>query len=51
MEPRIVNLFAMEVEPVVQGPTFSLESPDLNCNYLCFDKGEGVPLHINAASG
>jgi quercetin dioxygenase-like cupin family protein len=48
MEPRIVNLFAMEVEPVVQGPTFSLESPDLNCNYLCFDKGEGVPLHINA---
>jgi quercetin dioxygenase-like cupin family protein len=48
MEARIVNLFAVEVEPAFQGPIFSLESPDLNCNYLCFDRGEGVPLHINA---
>jgi quercetin dioxygenase-like cupin family protein len=25
-----------------------LESPDLDCNFLRFDHGEGVPLHINA---
>jgi quercetin dioxygenase-like cupin family protein len=48
MEPKIVNLFTVEMEPAFQGPAFSLESPDLNCNYLHFDKGEGVPLHINA---
>jgi quercetin dioxygenase-like cupin family protein len=48
MEARIVNLFELDVDSSPQGPVFSLESPDLDCNLLRFDKGEGVPLHINA---
>ena len=48
MEPKIINLFDMDADPALYGPIFSLESPDLDCNYLRFDKGEGVPLHINA---
>jgi quercetin dioxygenase-like cupin family protein len=48
MEPRIVNLFEADTHPTVQGPVFSLESPDFDCNFLRFDNGEGVPLHINA---
>lgn len=48
MEPKIVNLFSTGQESSVQGPAFSLESPDLDCNFLLFDRGEGVPLHINA---
>ena len=48
MEPKVVRLFDVDVEPNFQGPVFSLESPDLDCNFLRFDGGEGVPLHINA---
>jgi mannose-6-phosphate isomerase-like protein (cupin superfamily) len=48
MEPKIVNLLDAGLEPGVQGPAFSLESTDLDCNFLRFDRGEGVPLHINA---
>ena len=48
MEAQIINLFDIDPESVSQGPVFSLESSDLDCNYLRFDKGEGVPLHINA---
>ena len=48
MEPKVVNLFDVEVDAGPQGPVFSLQSPDLDCNFLRFDKGEGVPLHINA---
>jgi quercetin dioxygenase-like cupin family protein len=48
MDPKIVNLFDAEADSPSQGPFFSLESPDLSCNCLRFDKGEGVPLHINA---
>ena len=48
MEPKIVNLFEVDTDPEYNGPIFSLGSPDLNCNCLRFDGGEGVPLHINA---
>jgi quercetin dioxygenase-like cupin family protein len=48
MEPKIINLFGVDADPVRQGPVFSLESADLDCNFLRFDEGEGVPLHINA---
>jgi quercetin dioxygenase-like cupin family protein len=48
MEPRVINLFDVDGATEPHGPVFSLESPDLDCNYLRFDKGEGVPLHINA---
>ena len=48
MESSIVNLFDVDSEPMCYGPVFSLESADLDCNFLRFDKGEGVPLHINA---
>jgi quercetin dioxygenase-like cupin family protein len=48
MEPKIVNLFDLEADPALRGPVFSLESSDLDCNFLRFDGGEGVPLHINA---
>lgn len=48
MHTQIVSLFEVGREPGFQGPAFSLESPDLDCNYVCFDRGEGVPLHINA---
>lgn len=48
MEHRIVNLLDIAAEPGAHGPAFSLESPDLDCNLLRFDSGEGVPLHINA---
>ena len=48
MEAKIVNLYELEVEPNLHGPVFSLESQELDCNLLRFDKGEGVPLHINA---
>jgi quercetin dioxygenase-like cupin family protein len=48
MEPKIINLFDLDAAPGLQGPIFSLESPDLDCNFLHFDNGEGVPLHINA---
>jgi quercetin dioxygenase-like cupin family protein len=46
MEPRIVNLLDIAAEPGALGPVFSLESPDMDCNLLRFDRGEGVPLHI-----
>lgn len=48
MDPKVINLFDLEVDPVFYGPAFSLESVDLDCNFLRFDNGEGVPLHINA---
>jgi len=48
MEPKIVNLFDVDADLTCHGPVFSLESPDLDCNCLRFDKGEGIPLHINA---
>jgi quercetin dioxygenase-like cupin family protein len=48
MEPRIVNLFDLDLDLPSHGPVFSLESEDLDCNFLRFDGGEGVPLHINA---
>jgi quercetin dioxygenase-like cupin family protein len=48
MEPKIINLFDLDVEPGFHGPVFSLESQDLDCNFLRFDRGEGIPLHINA---
>jgi mannose-6-phosphate isomerase-like protein (cupin superfamily) len=48
MEPKIINLFDVDTGSVRQGPVFSLESADLDCNFLRFDEGEGVPLHINA---
>jgi quercetin dioxygenase-like cupin family protein len=48
MEAKVVSLFDIDAEPSARGPVFSLQSPDLNCNYLRFDSGEGVPLHINA---
>lgn len=48
MEPKVINLFDVETESNAQGPAFSLESRDLDCNFLRFDNGEGVPLHINA---
>jgi mannose-6-phosphate isomerase-like protein (cupin superfamily) len=48
MEAKIVNLFDANVDPALQGPIFSLESADLDCNCLRFDRGEGIPLHINA---
>jgi mannose-6-phosphate isomerase-like protein (cupin superfamily) len=47
MEPKVINLFDMDVAPEAHGPAFSLESADLDCNFLRFDQGEGVPLHIN----
>jgi mannose-6-phosphate isomerase-like protein (cupin superfamily) len=48
MEPQVINLFDVEVDSTLQGPVFSLQSMDLDCNFLRFDEGEGVPLHINA---
>ena len=48
MEPKVINLFDVDVDEGSQGPVFSLQSPDLESNFLHFDKGEGVPLHINA---
>ncbi len=48
MDSKIVNLFDLDPGPGIQGPVFSLESPDLDCNLLRFDKGEGVLLHINS---
>jgi mannose-6-phosphate isomerase-like protein (cupin superfamily) len=48
MDPRVINLFDVEFAAESHGPVFSLESPDLDCNFLRFDNGEGVPLHINA---
>jgi mannose-6-phosphate isomerase-like protein (cupin superfamily) len=48
MEPQVINLLDLELRPKFQGPGFSLASPDLDCNFLRFDAGEGVPLHINA---
>jgi mannose-6-phosphate isomerase-like protein (cupin superfamily) len=48
MDSKIINLFDVDVTPESHGPVFSLASPDLDCNFLRFDKGEGVPLHINA---
>jgi mannose-6-phosphate isomerase-like protein (cupin superfamily) len=48
MEPKVINLFDVDVPEGAQGPAFSLQSPDLDSNFLRFDKGEGVPLHINA---
>ncbi|MGD8737389.1 MAG: cupin domain-containing protein, partial [Anaerolineae bacterium] len=48
MESKVINLLDIAVEPQQYGPAFSLESPDLDCNFLRFDAGEGVPLHINA---
>ena len=48
MDSKVINLFDTDHAPEAQGPLFSLESPDLDCNFLRFDNGEGVPLHINA---
>ena len=48
MEPKVISLFDVEFKSGAQGPVFSLESTDLDCNFLRFDRGEGVPLHINA---
>jgi len=48
MEPKVINLFDVDTEAAFPGPVFSLESADMDCNYLRFDQGEGVPLHINA---
>jgi mannose-6-phosphate isomerase-like protein (cupin superfamily) len=48
MDAKVVNLFDVDSVPGDQGPAFSLESLDLDCNFLRFDNGEGVPLHINA---
>jgi quercetin dioxygenase-like cupin family protein len=44
---QVINLFET-AGPGSSGPVFSLESADLDCNYLRFQSGEGVPLHINA---
>jgi quercetin dioxygenase-like cupin family protein len=44
---QVINLFET-AKPGSHGPVFSLESADLDCNYLRFESGEGVPLHINA---
>ena len=48
MDAQIINLFDLDQGPAAHGPAFALESADLDCNYLRFDQGEGVPLHINA---
>jgi quercetin dioxygenase-like cupin family protein len=48
MEPSVASLFDVDSNPMSYGPVFSLESADLDCNFLRFDRGEGVPLHINA---
>jgi quercetin dioxygenase-like cupin family protein len=48
MESKVINLFDVDIEAGFPGPVFSLESADMDCNYLRFDQGEGVPLHINA---
>ena len=48
MDSRVINLFDIDDATAFQGPLFSLESADLDCNFVRFDKGEGVPLHINA---
>jgi quercetin dioxygenase-like cupin family protein len=48
VESKVINLFGVDVDPGLHGPVFSLESADLDCNFLRFDQGEGVPLHINA---
>jgi mannose-6-phosphate isomerase-like protein (cupin superfamily) len=48
MEARIVNLYDIEPDRSLHGPAFTLESLDLDCNFLRFDEGEGVPLHVNA---
>ena len=48
MDTKVINLFDADSVTGAQGPLFSLESPDLDCNFLRFDEGEGVPLHINA---
>jgi mannose-6-phosphate isomerase-like protein (cupin superfamily) len=48
MDSKVINLFDLDYLAGVQGPLFSLESPDLDCNFLRFDNGEVVPLHINA---
>lgn len=48
MESKVINLFGVDDVPGTHGPVFSLESQDLDCNFLRFDRGEGVPLHINA---
>jgi quercetin dioxygenase-like cupin family protein len=48
MDQKIINLFDVDADPPHHGPVFSMESPDLSCNCLRFDEGEGVPLHINA---
>jgi hypothetical protein len=34
MEPKVINLFDLDVDLPIQGPVFSLESPDLDCNFL-----------------
>lgn len=48
MDVQVINLLEVEAPEAVQGPVFTLHSPDLDCNLLRFDRGEGVPLHINA---
>lgn len=48
MDLRVINLYTISDDLASQGPLFSLESDDLDCNFLRFDEGEGVPLHINA---
>jgi quercetin dioxygenase-like cupin family protein len=48
MEAKVINLLDIDEEAGRNGPQFSLEGPDLDCNFLRFDQGEGVPLHINA---
>jgi quercetin dioxygenase-like cupin family protein len=48
MEAKVVNLYDIDTDTSAQGPLFSLQSSDLNCNFVRFDAGEGVPLHINA---
>jgi len=48
MEAKVINLWDVDAGAGKHGPQFSLESSDLDCNFLRFDRGEGVPLHINA---
>jgi len=51
MEPQAIKLFDLKLRPEIQGPVFSLASPDLNWDLLRFDEGEGLPLPVNVSLG
>ncbi|MBI3359927.1 MAG: cupin domain-containing protein [Chloroflexi bacterium] len=45
--PQIVDLNAFTRESGHYGTIFAFESADLDFNLVYFDKGEGVPHHVN----